>query len=138
VHMVAQKEIDFTKDIPPGIHIYADKALVNIVVRNLVSNAIKFTPHKGSVSIRIFDEGPKVRFEVIDSGVGIKAEILDQFEKNGLMESSSGTDREVGTGLGLQLVKDLVDRSGGVLHIRSTPEKGSIFTFTIPSTNKQE
>jgi signal transduction histidine kinase len=138
LHMVTQKEIDFTKEIPPGIQMYADKALVHIVIRNLVSNAIKFTPRKGSVGIRVLDEGPKVRFEVIDSGVGIEAEILDQFEKNGLMESSSGTDREVGTGLGLQLVRDLVERSGGTLQIRSTPGKGSIFTFTIPSTNKQQ
>jgi len=137
LHMLSQKEIEFTTHIPPGAKAYADKALMNIVVRNLVSNAIKFTPRNGSIRIQVVEEGADVRFEIIDSGVGIKAEILDQFEKNGLMGSSSGTDREVGTGLGLQLVRDLVQRSGGTLLIRSTPEKGSVFTFTIPSPNKQ-
>jgi len=133
IHMCSQKEIDFRTDIPPGIKAFADKALVNIVVRNLVSNAIKFTPRKGSVRIEVFEEGKTVHFEVIDSGVGIKPEILDQFEKNGLMESSTGTDHEVGTGLGLQLVKDLVLKNGGSLQIRSTLEEGSVFTFTVPS-----
>lgn len=138
VHMINQKEIDFRTEIPAGTEAYADKALMNIAVRNLVSNAIKFTPRNGSVRILVVEDGANLRFEVIDSGVGISAEMLLEFEKNGLIQSSSGTDREAGTGLGLQLVKDLVQRSGGSLQIRSTPEKGSVFTFTIPSPNTQE
>jgi signal transduction histidine kinase len=135
LHMVLQKEIKFTTDVPPGIEIYADKTMMNIVIRNLISNAIKFTPRHGSIQLLVADEGAMVRFEIIDSGVGIKAEILEQFKSNGIMGSSSGTDDEVGTGLGLQLVQDLVQRSGGSLDIKSTPDKGSVFSFTIPSPN---
>jgi len=137
-HMIKQKEIDFSMDIPEGIEAYADKTLVNIVVRNLLSNAIKFTPRNGSIHIQVLQEGADVHFKVKDSGVGIKAEVLEQFENNGLMGSSSGTDHEVGTGLGLQLVRDLVHSSGGSLQIKSIPEQGSVFTFTIPSPKKQE
>ena len=132
------KEIKFTADVPQGIRIYADKTLMNIVVRNLVSNAIKFTPRHGSIRVQAVDEGAQVRFEISDSGVGISTELLDQYEKNGIMGSSAGTNQEVGTGLGLQLVQDLVQRSGGSLTIKSKPDQGSVFTFTIPSPNKQD
>jgi signal transduction histidine kinase len=138
LHMLMQKEIKFTADLPQGIQIYADKTLMNIVVRNLVSNAIKFTPRHGSIRVQVVDEGAQVRFEISDSGVGISTELLDQYEKNGIMGSSAGTNQEVGTGLGLQLVQDLVQRSGGSLTIKSKPDQGSVFTFTIPSPNTRE
>jgi len=132
LHMAAQKELDFKTDIHHGITVYADRALVNIVVRNLVSNAIKFTPREGSVNIRAQQEGSVVRFSIIDTGIGIKPEILEQFTLQGHLDSSSGTEREIGTGLGLQLVKDLIEKNGGDLNIESKPNEGSTFTFTLP------
>jgi signal transduction histidine kinase len=132
VHMMGQKQIDFKVDMLPGIKGYGDKALVNIVLRNLLSNAIKFTPKGGAIQVQIYEEGEFVTCKVIDNGVGIKSEILEEFEKNGLMGSSTGTDREVGTGLGLQLVRDLVSKNGGALEIKSELQKGSTFSFTIP------
>jgi signal transduction histidine kinase len=132
VHMMGQKQIDFKVDMLPGINGYGDKALVNIVLRNLLSNAIKFTPKGGAIQVQIYEEGEFVTCKVIDNGVGIKSEILEEFEKNGLMGSSTGTDREVGTGLGLQLVRDLVSKNGGDLEIKSELQKGSTFSFTIP------
>lgn len=134
LHMAAQKELEFTSDIQPGINVYADRALVNIVVRNLVSNAIKFTPRKGSVKISARQDGSVIRFSVTDTGIGIKPEILEQFTIQGHLDSSSGTEREIGTGLGLQLVKDLIEKNGGVLNIESRPKEGSTFTFTLPSS----
>jgi signal transduction histidine kinase len=132
VHMMNQKHIAYIVEIPSGIKAYGDKALVNIVLRNLLSNAIKFTPKGGSIQLRVFEENDFVRCNVIDNGVGIKPEILEEFEKTGLMGSLAGTDREVGTGLGLQLVRDLVSKNGGSLQIESTLQKGSTFSFTIP------
>ena len=132
VHMMNQKQIDFKVEMLPGIKAYGDKALVNIVLRNLLSNAIKFTPKGGSIRVQIFEEGEYVKCQVIDNGVGIKAEILEDFDKNGVMGSSTGTDREVGTGLGLQLVRDLVSKNGGALEIESKHQEGSTFSFTIP------
>jgi len=134
VHMASQKEIAFKVEMSPGTTAYADRDLLHIIVRNLVSNALKFTPRKGSVQIRVTQQGNWVQFEVIDTGVGIQPEILEQFDKNGAVESSSGTEREIGTGLGLQLVRDLVTKNGGDLKIISKPMEGSTFTFKLPGT----
>ena len=138
MHMAAQKEISFTTDVKPGISTFADRALVNIVVRNLVSNAIKFTPRNGSVRIAVRPETGFIRFTVADTGIGINPDILDQFKEQGHLESSSGTESELGTGLGLQLVKDLVEKNGGTLTIESKPKEDSTFTFTLPTSTIAE
>jgi signal transduction histidine kinase len=131
-HMALQKEIEFEPDAPDQLEAYADRALVNIVVRNLISNAIKFTPRSGKVGLRVTRQGNMVQFEVSDSGVGMEREVLESLKKFGELDSSLGTDQEIGTGLGLQLATDLVEKNGGVMHVDSTPGAGSVFTFTIP------
>lgn len=131
-HSAIQKELKLKAEVSPEIIAFADQNLANIVVRNLVSNAIKFTPREGSVFIKATAEKDHVVISVIDTGIGIKPEILEQFEKSGHLYSSSGTEREQGTGLGLQLVRDLVTKNGGTLKIRSKPDEGSTFTFTLP------
>ena len=136
--MATQKELEFTTDVAPRISAFADKALVNIIVRNLVSNAIKFTPRNGSIHIIVRPEGKFVQFSVTDTGIGINPDILDQFQNQGHLESSSGTESELGTGLGLQLVNDLVEKNGGTLLIESSPKEGSTFTFTLPTSIKAE
>lgn len=138
LHMALQKELDLQTECAPGITVFADKALVNMVVRNLVSNAVKFTPRKGTIRISAQREGTGVRFSVSDSGVGIKEEILEILETEGHLDSSEGTEREMGTGLGLQLVKDLLDKNGGKLIIESQPDQGSTFTFILPTSTKGE
>lgn len=134
LHMALQKELKIQTGCRPGISVYADRALVNMVIRNLVSNAIKFTPRNGTVKIIAQQEGNMVRFSVTDTGIGIAPEILKKLEAEGHVDSSAGTEREVGTGLGLQLVKDLVEKNGGILTIESQPDAGSTFTFTLPTS----
>jgi signal transduction histidine kinase len=102
------------------------------VVRNLVSNAIKFTPRKGTVRLEMTREGKEVRFTVSDTGIGMSPEVVASLDQFGQLDSSPGTDHEIGTGLGLQLAKDLVEKSGGKLKIESNPGIGSTFTFTLP------
>lgn len=133
LHMATQKEIRFLTEVTPRISAYADKSLVNIVVRNLVSNSIKFTPRKGTINIKAIREGEVIRFSVTDTGIGIDPVILEQFLFQGRLGTSSGTESEIGTGLGLQLVKDLVEKNGGTLHVESKPNEGSTFTFTLPT-----
>jgi signal transduction histidine kinase len=137
-HMAAQKEVTLHSSIFPGTTAYADKALIKIVVRNLVSNAIKFTPGKGTVTIQVQPEKNEIRVSVSDTGIGINQEILEQFNKAGHLKSTMGTDKEIGTGLGLQLVSDLVEKSGGKLIIDSKTGKGSTFTFTLPVGKQQK
>jgi len=136
-HMATQKEITYSTDVEPGITAYADPVLVKIVLRNLVANAIKFTRKNGSVQIRAWQNLDKIYCSVIDTGVGMKPEFLEQFKKGGSLDSSSGTDQEIGTGLGLQLVIDLLDKNKGTLEIQSNPEEGSTFTFTLPANKKE-
>jgi signal transduction histidine kinase len=130
--MALQKEIEFVSDAPDKLEAYADRALMNIVVRNLISNAIKFTPKTGKVTLQVTREGNMVQFKVSDSGVGMESDVLESLRKFGELDSTMGTDREIGTGLGLQLATDLVEKNGGTMHVESTPGAGSVFTFTIP------
>jgi signal transduction histidine kinase len=131
-HMALQKELAFTTEVKTSIRAFADPVYINIVLRNLVTNAIKFTPKGGSVHVRAWQELDKIYCSVIDTGVGLKPEYLEQFKKEGYLSSSTGTDHEIGTGLGLQLVKDMLEKNNGTLEIESKAEVGSTFTFTLP------
>jgi len=131
-HMTQQKEVSLTCDVKPGIQAYADPVFINVVLRNIVANAIKFTRKGGSVHIRAWQELDKIYCSVVDTGVGMKAEYLEQFKNRGYLNSSKGTDQEIGTGLGLQLVKDLLEKNNGTLEIESKVDEGSTFTFTLP------
>jgi signal transduction histidine kinase len=131
-HMAVQKEIKLNTEIESGTIAFADSVLANIILRNLVANAIKFTRKKGSVSVRVWQENDKIYCSVTDTGVGMKPELLDRFKKEGYLGSSEGTDQEIGTGLGLQLVKDLLEKNNGTLEIESQAGVGSTFTFTLP------
>lgn len=131
-HMATQKEVELSSIVSQDVTAFADHALVNIVLRNLVSNAIKFTPREGSVTIKSYVEGDLTHIMVIDTGIGIKPDILARFESEGSLNSSTGTEHEHGTGLGLQLARDLISKSGGDLGIESKPGEGSTFTFTLP------
>jgi signal transduction histidine kinase len=132
LHMAQQKEIALSSDVPAGIRAYADPVYINTVMRNLVANAIKFTRKGGSVNIQAWQEQDKIYCSVADTGIGMKAEYLEQFKKEGYLSSSKGTDQEIGTGLGLQLVKDLLEKNNGTLEIESKAEVGSTFTFALP------
>ncbi len=132
-HMARQKKIDLRPDIPSGLSIRADRALITIVWRNLVSNAVKFTPKGGTVRLEARQEDDRVRCMVSDTGVGIQPEILERFRNTGSMETTEGTDFEIGTGLGLQLVRDMIIKNGGSLEVESTPGRGTTFSFLLPS-----
>ncbi len=135
-YMAIQKEISLTTEIQPGIKAYADPILAQTILRNLVANAIKFTRQGGAVQVKAWQEKDNIHCSVIDTGIGLKPEFLEQFEKEGYMGSSAGTDQEIGTGLGLQLVKDLLEKNKGTLKIKSKPGAGSTFSFTLP-VNKE-
>ena len=134
-HMTLQKEIVYSTDVEQGIKAYADPVFVHIILRNLVANAIKFTRRKGSIRITAWKEHDTIYCSVADTGIGMKPEYLEQFKKEGNLTSTTGTDQEIGTGLGLQLVNDLLEKNNGTLEIESKPDKGSTFTFTLPAFN---
>jgi len=136
-HMASQKQVNLQLEVLADTRVYADRALINIVIRNLLSNAIKFTPMRGTVSLKTRREGALVRISVKDTGKGMQADALEAFRNMGKVESTRGTNREEGTGLGLQLAKDLVQLHGGSLTIESEAGKGSTFSFTLPAQKNE-
>ena len=128
-----QKCITITKELPSYFNVLADKQMISTVLRNIISNAIKFTRPGGKISITGVHDKKEFKVSVIDNGVGIKKEALDKLF---LIESSSstkGTKDEEGTGLGLILCKDFLSKHNGRIWAESEYEKGSIFMFTLPA-----
>jgi signal transduction histidine kinase len=114
-----------------NIYGFMDKDMLNLVLRNLISNAIKFTPEKGKIEIGVHENCTLVEVFVQDSGTGISPEALKKINGNDFY-STKGTANESGTGLGLKLCKEFMARNGGQLYIESKPGKGSTFSFSLP------
>ncbi len=113
--------------------VQADKNMIQTVVRNLVSNAIKFTNPDGKVIISLRQNGKFIEVSVEDTGVGIRKENLDKIFKSGAVVSTKGTANEEGTGLGLILCAEMIKMHGGKIWAESKLGKGSKFIFQIPS-----
>jgi signal transduction histidine kinase len=116
-----------------------DKDLVDIIIRNLISNSIKFTGHNGRVNITVkgnekSDEG--LVLKIADNGIGMSMEKLDAFFSGKTISSTFGTDSEKGTGIGLKLVYDLVKISHGTITAESTPSIGTVFIIFLPGKSK--
>jgi CheY-like chemotaxis protein len=124
--------VSLTVEVTDTIAVYADELRVRQVLLNLLTNAVKFTPAGGSVTVRSHRAGDRVVFEVADTGVGIPPEdrerIFESFQQGG-----RGPSREEGTGLGLTLSRRLIELHGGVLDVESEVGVGSEFRFTLPA-----
>lgn len=126
------KKITLSQDIPDNIIVSAHKQSINTVIRNLISNAIKFTPEGGMILSRIQHEGDMVVVSVSDTGVGMSQAIIDKLFRIDTKHSTKGTADEKGTGLGLILCKEFVEKNGGHIRVQSEPGKGSVFSFSLP------
>jgi len=112
--------------------IWADREMMEIVVRNLLSNAMKFTPDSGNISISAVRKADEVEVSVRDTGVGIKAENIGRLFHLHDHFSTRGTRSEKGSGLGLLLCKEFTEKNSGRIWVESTEGKGSDFRFTLP------
>lgn len=128
-----QKSISLDLELPRNLLAYADKAMLSTVIRNLVSNALKFTNPGGQVVVKAKRNQTELTITVIDNGVGIRPEDIKKLFRIEESISTKGTRNEKGTGLGLILCKEFVEKHGGAMHVRSEPGKGSSFSFTIPN-----
>jgi signal transduction histidine kinase len=127
-----QKSIKLENEIPRNVYVNADSLMLRSILQNIVTNAIKFTPQSGgSVKVTAQTMDSMVEICVQDSGVGMSKEIQDKILGNSNL-SSPGTDSELGTGLGISLIKDFVSQHGGSIMIDSQPGKGTCFKFTVP------
>jgi len=132
--MAIQKGIEVTSSLTNPIYLFVDKSLINQVFNNLISNAVKFTNKGGSVHIfsQAIPSSRFIRFIVKDSGVGIKEEDLSKLFSVDSKFTSEGTAGEKGSGLGLSLVKEIVEKHGGSISVNSEYGVGTEFIFTLP------
>ncbi len=128
-----QKKIKLENKTPKGIFVKADSLMLRSIVQNLVTNAIKYTSEGGSVVINGKTEGNMVRVFVEDSGVGMTEEVRKRLFNKDTNTSVSGTNNEIGSGLGLMLVNDFVAQHGGTIDVESAVGVGTTFRFTIPA-----
>jgi len=128
------KEIDIIYDIPNDLMIYADSNMVRTIIRNLVSNAIKFTPIHGKITIKaIVGDNRNTVISIKDTGIGMPPDIMVHLFKFDGKANRGGTQGESSSGLGLLLCKDFVERHGGKIWAQSEEAKGTTFFFTFPS-----
>ena len=126
------KEIEIINTINKSIYVYSDRNMVESILRNLISNAIKFTERKGCIKVYSNINLNFVEITVKDNGIGISAADIKNLFSIEVKNSTKGTANEKGSGLGLILCKDFVERNGGRISVKSTLNKGSEFTFTLP------
>ena len=114
-------------------HLYghADKDMIEFVVRNLLSNAIKFSYRDSEVYIKATAGKEQIKLQVLNSGIGLSATKIQKLLQTNASITRRGTEKEKGTGLGLLISKDFIEKNGGNLQIESEPGKGSCFSFCI-------
>lgn len=132
VEKANSKMIDLINFVPDQLIVSADQDMLKTILRNLVSNALKFTPTNGKVDIKAVTRTREIEIAVKDTGTGIYKEDIDKLFKVGSNYTQRGTENEKGTGLGLMLCKEFVEKHGGRIWVESEVGKGSTFKFTLP------
>jgi signal transduction histidine kinase len=128
-----KKNIEIELSIDEKCTTFADPDMLSLIFRNLISNAIKFTPEKGSITVSAINKTGYVEFQVKDSGVGIPKENMDKIFTNNEYFTTRGTNYEKGSGLGLKLCKEFVEKHGGKIWAERPEKGGTAFIFTIPN-----
>jgi len=130
---LTNKEQTLSVEIDQNLGVYADKDMISVVLRNLVFNAIKFSVKGSVINLNANLVGSNVRVDVIDSGIGISEESIKKLFTLDKNTMTHGTEGETGTGLGLVLCKEFVEKNDGTIWVESKLGEGSVFSFTIPA-----
>jgi signal transduction histidine kinase len=131
--IAGQKSISIRKNLSQGATVFADKTMISTVLRNLISNAIKFTNTGGEIVISVVNKTSELTVSVSDNGVGISKSALEKLFRLDENYSTTGTNNEQGTGLGLILCKEFIEKHGGKIWVESEVGKGSTFSFSLPA-----
>ncbi|MCX7987535.1 MAG: ATP-binding protein [Bacteroidales bacterium] len=129
---VIKKEISTHISLQSDLSVYADPNMIQAAIRNIISNAIKFTHRQGRIEVLTYKTKQQVVVEIKDNGVGMTNEVVKNLFKIGMTVSSKGTEGEKGTGMGLLLSKEFIELNNGKISVQSTPGKGSTFKIKLP------
>lgn len=132
----SQKDVALRNLVPEQMLTQVDVPMVSTVLRNLISNALKFTDRGGSVIVSASRDGDMVKVAVQDTGLGMEQDSLDQIFTLGKKKVGAGTRGETGTGLGLVLCKEFIEKHGGQIWLESEPGQGTTVFFTLPAAPK--
>jgi signal transduction histidine kinase len=135
--MASNKSIKIIDEMPDNCLILADENQVDVVVRNLISNAIKFTPENGLITLEAEEMEKHWKIKIRDTGIGMNEKTRKKLFQENANITTYGTNNEKGTGLGLSLCKEMVEKNKGEIWVESTPQKGSTFYFTMPKITKK-
>ncbi len=127
-----QKNITINYQIAKNLKVFADQNMINTILRNLITNAIKFTETNGEINVKVVQERTEILVHVSDTGIGISENNIHKLFKISEKITSLGTNNEKGTGLGLLLCKEFVEKHGGKIWVESELGKGSDFIFSLP------
>ncbi|WP_370090469.1 ATP-binding protein [Ekhidna sp.] len=131
-NMAQGKSIELVTDVPKNMELWSDKNTTMTILRNLVNNALKFTPEGGEVGIKASEENGMAKIEVYDTGVGMPKDKLKKLFQLQDKKSTYGTSGEKGLGLGLQLVHEFMEMNNGKIEVDSEEGKGTTFTLWLP------
>jgi signal transduction histidine kinase len=135
-----RKKIEISNLVNPDILLFADKNMLTVIFNNLIMNAIKFTHGGGEIKIHAnpYTSEPGIysdfiEISVADTGIGMDAETCELLFTPNRKDSNPGTEKEQGTGLGLLITREMVEKHGGKIMVESSPGRGSVFSFLIPA-----
>lgn len=131
-----EKNISIINKVEEDVFVFADENMLMAVIRNLISNAIKFTPNNGSITANNDTNGDSHSIYISDNGVGIKEEDINKIFRIDESHTTLGTNKEKGTGLGLILCKEFIDKNNGKLEIKSVAGEGTIIKISLPIFNE--
>ena len=128
------KNIRFTLEVDPAHSTFADAQMIDTVLRNLLSNSIKFTPVNGTITVKSHENNDSIVLSFIDTGIGMSREQAESLFDIQRQSITSGTEGETGTGLGLVIVKEFIEANKGSISVDSMPDEGTTFTVVLPKS----
>ncbi len=128
-----QKRINIKTETQANAQVFADENMITSLLRNLISNAIKFTPDQGEIRIKTDNLDDKIRISIKDTGVGMSTDNIEKLFRTDAKVQTSGTKDEKGTGLGLLICKEFVDKHNGQIWVESQEGEGCEFFITLPN-----
>ncbi|MCB0743374.1 MAG: HAMP domain-containing histidine kinase, partial [Ignavibacteriae bacterium] len=132
--LIVKKKLKVSISLESNSIIYADRNMIFSVFQNIITNAIKFTPEKGTISIISRVHLNFVKIIVEDSGIGMNKETINNLMDNGMIRSRNGTNGEIGAGIGFITIKDFIQKNNGTLSIISKVDRGCLIKVEFPRT----